>query len=325
LTQSVLGSARPHFYRGRSKRTINGPVNLRSDLKAERKLPAWRGLHDNSPMKSPEPILTGHLFPEVRKHLLELLRSLGDDEWLLPTAAKNWDVKDIAAHLLGGDLGNLSRRRDAYTPWPKAIDDWKDLVVFINKLNASWVAAARRLSPRVLCDLLEISGPQMDEYFASLDPYAIGMPVDWSGPDPAPVWLDIAREYTERWHHQQQIRDATGRPGLYEPRLFAPVLDAFVRALPWTFRDVHAVEGTCVQLSLLGNAGGDWVVRKGPAAWELSVGSNGAAGARVAIRAEDAWKIFTRGMRGEEARRRTTIEGEMELGVKVLEMVSVIA
>jgi len=45
----------------------------------------------------------------------------------------------------------------------------------------------------------------------------------------------------------------------------------------------------------------------------------------VKIQAEDAWKIFTRGIRGAEARRRATIEGELELGSKVLEMVSVIA
>jgi uncharacterized protein (TIGR03083 family) len=276
-------------------------------------------------MKSPEPILTSELFPEVQQRLVELLRGLSEEEWLRPTAAKKWDVKDVVAHLLGGDLGNLSRRRDRCTPSGKTIEGWEDLVAFINELNATWVTAARRLSPRVLCDLLDASGPQIEVYFASLDPHALGMPVSWAGPESAPVWLDIAREYTERWHHQQQIRDATGRSGLYERRLFAPVLDTFVRALPWAFRDVIAVPGTCVQLSLLGEAGGDWLVRKGTVGWELCVGSNGSAGARVAIQAEDAWKIFTRGVRGEEARRRATIEGEMELGVKVLEMVSVIA
>lgn len=276
-------------------------------------------------MKPPEPILTSDLFPEVRRSLVELLRGLSDEEWLRPTAARKWDVKDVAAHLLGGDLGNLSRRRDAYTPSGKAIAGWEELVAFINELNATWVTAARRLSPRVLCDLLDTSGPQIEAYFASLDPYALGMPVSWAGPEAAPVWLDIAREYTERWHHQQQIRDATGRPGLYGRRLFAPVLDTFVRALPWAFRDVTAVPGTCVQLSLLGKAGGDWVVRKGAAGWDLCVGANGSAGARVAIQCEHAWKIFTRGMRGEEARRNATIEGEMELGIRVLEMVSVIA
>jgi hypothetical protein len=45
-----------------------------------------------------------------------------------------------------------------------------------------------------------------------LDLDALGEPVSWAGPDPAPLWLDCARDFTEYWVHQQQIRDATGRP-----------------------------------------------------------------------------------------------------------------
>jgi uncharacterized protein (TIGR03083 family) len=276
-------------------------------------------------MKSPEPILTVHLFPEIRQQLLSLLEGLTEEDWLRPTAAKKWNVKDVAGHLLGGDVGNLSRRRDKYTPSGKSPGSWPELVAFINELNETWVVAVRRLSPRVLCDLLAHTGPQIEAYFASLDPFTTGTPVSWSGPEPAPMWLDIAREYTERWHHQQQIRDATRRPGLYAPRLFGPVLDAFVRALPNTFRNIAAAEGACVQLSLTGEAGGDWVIQRKADRWELFVGRSSSAGAMVQIGAEDAWKIFTRGIRGEEARQRAMIEGELELGAKVLEMVSVIA
>lgn len=276
-------------------------------------------------MKAPEPIQTVHLFPEVRQHLVTLLQGLSEDEWQRPTAAKKWHVKDVAAHLLGGDVGNLSRRRDAYAPAGKSISNWGELVAFINELNETWVVAARRMSPHVLCDLLAHTGPQMEAYFASLDPFSLSEPVSWAGPEPAPMWLDIAREYTERWHHQQQIRDATGRPGLYETRLFAPVLDTFVRALPHTFRTVTAAEGACVQLTLTGEAGGDWIVRRNATGWELLVGRSCSAGALVQIESQDAWKIFTRGIRGEEARRRAVIEGELELGAKVLETISVIA
>ena len=38
------------------------------------------------------------------------------------------------------------------------------------------------------------------------------MAVNWAGPEPAPIWLDPAREYTERWVHQQHIRDAVRNP-----------------------------------------------------------------------------------------------------------------
>ena len=94
--------------------------------------------------------------------------------------------------------------------------------------------------------------------------------MSWAGPGAAPVWLDLAREYSERWHHQQQIRDAASRPGLYDERLFAPVLDAFVRALPHTFRSADAPLGTTVQLIIEGPGGNQWCLRKA-AAWELFV------------------------------------------------------
>jgi uncharacterized protein (TIGR03083 family) len=276
-------------------------------------------------MKAPAPILVADLFPEVRQNLLSLLGGLTAKDWLQPTAAGKWDVKDVALHLLGGDIGNLSRRRDAYAPPGPAISGWDDLVAFINELNRSWVVAARRMSPCVLCDLLAHIGAQVDAYFLSLDPFAIGGEVSWAGSQPAPVWLDVAREYTERWHHQQQIRDATGRPALYEPRLFAPVLDAFVRALPHTFRDVDAAEGTTVQVTISGPAGGEWAVRRTASSWELLVGRSTEAASEVVLDAEDAWKIFTRGIRGEDAVRCAETSGNRALACKVLQMVSVIA
>lgn len=276
-------------------------------------------------MSELRPVLVVELFPELRKHLLELLHGLQPDEWKLPTTARLWNVKDIALHLLGGDMGILSRKRDGFTPRSVSIDGWEQLVAFINELNQTWVQATRRLSTRVLCDLLAFTGLQVEAYFASLDPFAMGDQVSWAGSEAAPVWLDLAREYTERWHHQQQIRDATSRPGLYEPRLFAPVLQAFVRALPRTFWDVSAPAGTAVQLELTGAAGATWHVRREASGWELREGRATNAAAEVTLAQEDGWKVFTRGLSEQEALRRVKIRGDQELGKRLLQTVSVIA
>jgi uncharacterized protein (TIGR03083 family) len=276
-------------------------------------------------LKQPEPILVVQLFPELRGHLLGLLEGLSAEEWNLPTAARLWSVKDIALHLLGGDVGILSRKRDGFKQPGRSLEKWEDLVAFINELNQTWLQATRRLSPRVLCDLLAHTGPQAEAYFASLDPFGLGDPVSWVGGDAASVWLDIAREYTERWHHQQQIRDAAGRPGLYAPRLFAPVLEAFVRALPHTFRDIAAAENTRVQLRLEGEAGGVWCLRKDAKGWELLVGETEKPSAEVTLKSADAWKVFTRGLSEQQARERARIRGDESLGAKVLQTVSVIA
>jgi uncharacterized protein (TIGR03083 family) len=276
-------------------------------------------------MKRPEPILVIELFPETRRALLDLLAALSPTEWEKPTACAGWSVKDVALHLLGGDVGLLSRRRDAFTPAGKPIESYPELVALINDLNEAWVKAARRISPRLLCDLLAFTGPQVEVFLGSLDPFAPGVPVDWAGPEPAPLWLDTAREYTERWHHQQQIRDAVGRPGLKEPRFLAPVLDTFVRALPRTFSAVAAADGTTVQLSITGEAGGDWFLVRGKKGWELFLEPGAVQAARVLIGQDDAWRLFTKGLAPEQARRRAKIEGDTVLGVKVLETVSVLA
>ncbi len=275
-------------------------------------------------MKQPEPILVLELFPELRRKLLELLASLAPQEWALPTACSEWSVKDVAAHLLGGDVGMLSRRRDAFTPPGKPPAHWGELVALINRLNREWVAAARRMSPRVLCDLLAHTGPQVEKYFASLDPFAIGVPVDWAGPERAPVWFDLAREYTERWHHQQQIREATGRPDLTERRLFAPVLDTFVRGLPYTFRDVQAPEGATVKLTVTGPAGGQWMLARERRTWRLCLAAGENASAEAAITQDDAWRLFTKGLGKEEARARATFLGDAALAAKALDLVAVI-
>ena len=157
-------------------------------------------------MKPLEPVLTLHLFPEERAALLDLLANFTPAQWNAGTVCASWSVKDIAAHLLADDLGRLGRGRDshagaAFAPSsPENVE--AQLLAFINYQNETWVAAARRLSPRLLIDLLRWTGDETQAYFASLDMFAIGEPVHWAGPEPAPVWLDIAREYSERWIHQ---------------------------------------------------------------------------------------------------------------------------
>ena len=55
-----------------------------------------------------------HLLPELDKLLLTLLQSLTAAEWQAQTVAKLWTVKDVAAHLLDGNIRILSMLRDGY-------------------------------------------------------------------------------------------------------------------------------------------------------------------------------------------------------------------
>ncbi|MCH8815604.1 MAG: maleylpyruvate isomerase family mycothiol-dependent enzyme [Chloroflexi bacterium] len=291
------------------------------------------------------PVITVDLFPEERAALLTLLESLADDQWAIANVYPGWDVKDIVQHLLADDLGRLSRDRDAYAQGnfaftaPATFE--ADLLDFINRQNEIWVQATRRLSPRVLIDLLRVTGEQTQAYWQSLDLHAIGEPVSWAGPDPAPVWLDVAREFTERWLHQQHIRDAVSAPSLTDPRLFVPVLDTFVRALPHTFRAVIAPEGAHVRLTITGLGATNVppsLVAQGSSPerrhydlighdshWQLFTDVDSTPVATVTLAADTAWRLFTKSITSEDARALCTLEGDIALAENVLNTVSIIA
>jgi uncharacterized protein (TIGR03083 family) len=281
-------------------------------------------LRIESALQSPDPVLVADLFPELLDTLIELLASLSAAEWGKPTACSGWSVRDVALHLLGGEIGNLSRRRDGYLR-ESSILGWDELVTAINDWNQGWVQATQHVSPPLLIDLLAFTGAQMNGYFRSLDPFALGSSVSWVGPEPAPVWLDIAREYTERWHHQQHIRDAVGKPGLKEPRYFKPVLAAFVRAMPQAYSGVPAPEGTLVVLAISGESGGGWSLLRKPEGWHLYQGALEQSTAQVIVNQDFAWRAWTRGLSQDEARRHMIFKGERELCTPVLNMVSIIA
>jgi uncharacterized protein (TIGR03083 family) len=275
------------------------------------------------------PVETLHLLSGERGALLSLLNELSPEEWDAPTICPGWSVKDIAGHLIGDDLGILSRGRDAYDnpDFATGLDIAKlpDLILAIDRQNALWVGAMRRLSPRVVMELLAWTGPPTEEYFASLDPEEIGGPVDWAGPEPAPLWLHVAREYTERWVHQQHIRDAVGRPGLNERRWSRPVLEAFVRGLSRVLASETRPDGTALRLVISGDAGGDWVALRRQGAWMLGTDAEMAADATVTLDDQVAWRLFTRGLTADEARAAAHIEGDTALAACVFATVSILA
>src|SRR6476620_8746899 len=60
----------------------------------------------------------GPLLPRLRSELAALLTSLTDGDWAQPTSCPGWSVHDVAVHLLGVELGNVSVRRDRWRLGP---------------------------------------------------------------------------------------------------------------------------------------------------------------------------------------------------------------
>jgi uncharacterized protein (TIGR03083 family) len=275
-----------------------------------------------SQQTQPPPILTAHLFPKIEEMLVALLRSLGADDWERQTIAPKWKVKDVAAHLLDTQLRKLSIARDGYLPPSPPITD---LVAFIDRLNQEGVMLYRRLSPPLLISLMELASRQSAEYYISLDPFSPApFSVSWAGEAVSLNWFDIAREFTERWHHQQQIRLAVGRPGIETRELYHPVLDCFLRALPYTYRDVPAETGTVLQFEISGDSGGTWWLYRDGNSWRLVEHASGEVTSKVIIPQEIAWRVFTKGIDRASALAQTCAEGSEQLGLRVLTMKGIV-
>jgi uncharacterized protein (TIGR03083 family) len=255
------------------------------------------------------------LFLPLHRELVSLLEGLRPEDWDRPTLAPAWAVRDVVAHLLEGDLRRLSAQRDGQVPSsPKPITSEADLVAFLNDLNAEWVRVARRFSPRVLVDLLKVTGPAVAALFSSLDPEAAALfPVSWAGEAASKSWFDVGRDYTERWHHQQQLRLAVKAPSLTDPLWLRPVLELSVRALPHRYRGTVAADGERVEIVVRGASGGSWTLAHEEGAWQLYAGAASGAAARIDLNEDAAWRVFFKALPAGVAPP-ITIEGRPELG-----------
>lgn len=306
--------------------------------------PAWGGVNEALSLSVPPlahwvmakmtndllpvaPILLADRFAALHPELIGVLRGLDQEDWSRPTACAEWSVKDIAAHLLDGNVRRLSFQRDRFRPpSDDPVQTYPELVAYLNRLNAEWVTAARRMSPEVLVQLLELTGPQVAEFFLSLDPFGPALfPVAWAGEEDSHNWFDIAREYTERWLHQQQIREAVGAPGLTGREWLHPVLDVFLRALPFSFRALERDAGCAMGIEIQGEAGGDWTLLRASEGWQLFAGSLPRPEASIRLSQDTAWRLLSKGLRGGQAGERVTILGDPDLGSAFLRTLSVMA
>lgn len=274
------------------------------------------------------PVLTALLFRPLHARLVEMLRGLPAAAWDAPTSAAAWRVRDVVAHLLDVDLRRISADRDRHAPPAprEPIDSYASLVSYLDTLNAEWVAAARRVSNAMLTQLLEVTGPELASLMERADPNADATyPVAWAGQARSPMWLDVAREYTERWHHQDQIREATGAQPLDGAEWLRPALAVSVLALPPSYATTSAPDGTTVLLRATGAAASEWSLTRVGEDWRLEGGAPDSAAQATA----DASTVVTapalvltrllmHRLANEQAAEQVRVEGDSQLAAPLL-------
>ena len=256
------------------------------------------------------------LFLMERARLSALLGGLDPTDWQRPSPCPGWTVLGLCAHLAGDDFGFLARHRDGYhgTPGPEQAGE-EEFVAWLEGLQDEWVRAARRLSPRVVTDLLAWSGPQVAEVLRAEDPAARTANVSWAGTEPVPAWLDQVRELSEYWIHRQQLLQALDRPSDLRADLAGPVLDGLRWAYPFRLGQARGEPGDTVTIAVSGPVTRTWFLVASPAGWGFrdQPGSRGVAA--MSMTTEQAWRLLTNNLAAADRPRITAAGDATVLGI----------
>jgi uncharacterized protein (TIGR03083 family) len=180
-----------------------------------------------------------------------LLRDLDPLEWSRPTACDEWDVRALAAHLVGAADCAASLRemmRQAYRGRRLRADG--DLV---DKINAVQVVERAGRTPEALVDDLRVSAGRAVRARSRIPSPLLKLPLPFGSPlGTRPLGYLMGRIYTrDAWMHRMDICGATGRVPVLTGHHDARIVDDIV--IEWATR-----HGRPYSLTLTGPAGGTW-------------------------------------------------------------------
>jgi uncharacterized protein (TIGR03083 family) len=254
---------------------------------------------------------------EVWASLGELLGELSDDEWRRPSPLPGWSVQDNVAHIVGteamlaGEPGpsiEIDREANAHVR--------NDIGAF----NEQWVESLRAVpSNEVLSRFRELTGARLAALEAMSEE-------EWNAESFTPAGKDTYGRFMQIrvfdcWLHEQDIRDAVGRPGHETGLAVEVVLDEMATALGFVVgKKAGAEPGQSVTFAL---TDGGAVVR------ELNV-EVGERAAVVPVLAGHATVVLTMPIgvmtrrcagrvRPDDLLDQVVIDGDLALAAKILE------
>jgi uncharacterized protein (TIGR03083 family) len=189
---------------------------------------------------------------EVWGRLDELLSGLDEASWSAPTCLPGWDVKAVAAHLIGTESMLLGESTpDVEIDPAEYIHVRNDM----GRINEAWVASMADLAPVELLIRFRDHTARRLEVLRATDQAA------WDAEGFTPVGNDTYGRFMrvrtfDSWIHEQDIRDAVGSPGGEEGDAARAALDEMEAALGYVVgKRAGAPAGSSVTFELTGPAG----------------------------------------------------------------------
>ncbi len=180
--------------------------------------------------------------------LSELIDELGDNDWHRPTALPGWDVQAVVSHLMGTELMLLDEK-----PPAGELPDAHDRAHVHNDIaarNEAWVDSFAADSPDQMRerwrDIVQRRTSAME---AMSD-------AQWHAPSWTPIGEGTLSRFMrirvfDLWLHEQDIRDAVGKPGHETGKAVDVALDEISLALGFLIgRKAAAPDGSAVTIAL---------------------------------------------------------------------------
>ena len=251
--------------------------------------------------------------------VVALLRSLDESDWSRPTDLPGWEVKGVAAHLahLESELAGVKQKRvelperDHYTA-PTSTYTELGLVAREDMSGAEITdeleQCARSRHEQLLAD------PPTD---GKADPPRTPGKIGWN-------WETLlSNRVVDVWMHDQDIRRAVGRPGAMNTPGAAHTIATFTRSFPYAVgKRVAPPAGTTVVLDVTGVSPVHLAVEVDESGRAVPVTTDPPE-ATVSLRMDVETFVILAGGRRPAAELTVEIEGDEELGHRILEALAV--
>jgi hypothetical protein len=161
-------------------------------------------------------------------------------------------------------------------------------------------------------------------YWQREDLDSLGEPVSWVHPDrPAPAWLDCARDVTEDWVHQEQIRQAVGRQQCPDVTVLYAVIDTFMHAMNHTLDQHDFLPGYTLVVRIEPELHAAWSWSNRDGRWSAAERVPHPT-TEITGDAQTWWQLCVRMLTPAQARDRVRVVGDEQLARAALNIVSII-
>ena len=245
---------------------------------------------------------------ETVEGLIGLGTTLTDEEWSAQTECPAWTVKDIYAHLVGGEMW-MSQGHPAPPQGLAAIADEP----VAERAGAS--------GPQVLAELREVFALRRAQLRAN--PPDPNQPTETAYRQRVTLGILLRLRAFDAWVHEQDVRRAVARPGNLATASAHVSRDVFLLAMPRVIaRVVGAPAGSSVRFAVSGEVPFDVVIAvDGDRRGHLMQANGSATTVTLAM----DWETFARLGAGRipASRASVQISGDEELAARVLANLSV--